>query len=413
MLSVDDARERILSTIERCEVTPVDLAESHGLVLAENVVAEHPVPPFRNSAMDGYAIRAADVSSANWDSPIALRVVGELPAGAVPDTGVGSGETIRIMTGAAMPDGADTVVRFEETSEFTGTLGFLDDDSDEWFVEIRKPQKQGANVREAGEDIALGKRVLPAGRVIHAAEMGILASLNFAQVPVYRRPIVGILATGNEVIDPGQPLRRGQIRNSNNYTLAGLVREAGAEPRVLGVARDEVDQLRSALSDASDVDLLLTSGGVSLGDYDVVKDVLQSEGRIELWQVRIKPGKPMAFGYIGNVPLVGLPGNPVAAYIAFLQFARPAIRKMLGQSSWELPTGQARLLVEHENRGNRRHFVRGVCLQENREFVVRPVETQGSGVLTSVTEANCLFIIPEGLDHAPEGLSVEVHWLRE
>jgi molybdopterin molybdotransferase len=407
MLSVDDARERILRAVAPLGVEPVPLLEAHGLYLAAPIVATSPVPPFRNSAMDGYAVRASDVSEATYDNPVSLRVVAELPAGEVPSCFVGPGEAVRIMTGAAMPEGADTVVRFEETDEFSVPSPVFAA-QDGWFVSIRKAPRLNDNVRTAGEDIAAGTEVLPAGRMINAAELGVLASVNRAEVPVRRRPRVGILATGDEVIEPGEKLEAGQIRNSNNYTIAGLVREAGGDAHVLGVARDNTEDLREKLAEASDLDMIVTSGGVSLGDYDVVKDVLQAEGDIELWQVRIKPGKPMAFGLIGGVPLLGLPGNPVAAYVAFLQFGRPAIKRMLGASDLELPMRRARLLVEHENRGHRRHYVRGICRTVDDELVVEPVETQGSGVLTSITNANCLFIILETRNHAPAGLEVDV-----
>jgi molybdopterin molybdotransferase len=408
MLSVDDARERILSTISPCEPQPVPLLEAHGLCLAESIVATEPVPPFINSAMDGFAVRAADVASATYDNPVPLRVISEIPAGSVPEVTVGPGEAVRIMTGAAMPDGADTVVRFEETDEFARGGAAAQRDSRDWQVQIRKAPRTGDNVREAGEDIPAGLEVLPAGRRVGAAEMGVLASLDFDQVIVHRRPRIGILATGDEVIEPGEEMRVGQIRNSNNYTLAGLVREAGGEACVLGIARDRTADLRTKLAEVSGFDMMLTSGGVSLGDYDVVKDVLQSEGSIELWQVRIKPGKPMAFGHIGGVPLIGLPGNPVAAYVAFLQFGRPAIRRMLGCTEPERPPRRARLMVEHENRGYRRHFVRGICREIDGRLTVEPVGIQGSGVLTSITTANCLFVIPESRNHAPAGLEVDV-----
>jgi molybdopterin molybdotransferase len=406
MLSVDEARDRILSTINPCTVQPVPLLDAHGLFLAEDVTAESPVPPFRNSAMDGYAVRVADIAGTSYETPVRLRVVAELPAGREPELSVGLGEAIRIMTGAAMPEGADTVVRFEDTDEYDGPGGRPE------LVAIRKAPKPGANVREAGEDIGEGESVLYAGQRIGAAEMGVLASVNLASVMAHRRPRVGILATGDEVVEPGGVLQPGQIRNSNNYMLAGLVNEAGAEPCVLGIAGDNVRDLRQKLRDTRDFDLLITSGGVSLGDYDVVKDVLQAEGHIDLWQVRIKPGKPMAYGDIGGVPLIGLPGNPVAAFVAFLQFGRPAILRLLGSDDYSMPTLRARLLVEHENRGYRRHYVRGTFRRAGEEFVVEPVAVQGSGVLTSITRANCLFVIPEDRNHAAPDTEVDIIPLR-
>jgi molybdopterin molybdotransferase len=407
MLSVDEARDRILASISVSKAEPVALEQCHGLILAQDVVANSPVPPFRNSAMDGFAVRATDVQSATSSKPVFLNVVGNLPAGREPDLHVGSGQAVRIMTGAAMPEGADTVVRFEETNDPPP----LDDGRshrDSSVVQILRSPKPGDNVREAGEDIAVGDKVLEAGTLINPAIQGALAAVNLPTVHVIPRPRVGILATGDEVVDPGESIQPGQIRNSNNFMLAGMVQEAGGEPHILGIARDTASDIRESLAEATKYDLIVTSGGVSLGDYDVVKDVLQAEGSIDLWQVRIKPGKPMAFGHVGDVPLIGLPGNPVASYVAFLQFAVPAIRKMRGLKDAPVPVRRGRLLREHENRGNRRHFVRGTCFEQAGELVVEPVEVQGSGVLTSVIKANCMFVIPEELNHAPADSYVDI-----
>ncbi len=406
MLSVDEARDRILASIEPRTAKPVAISECHGLVLAQEVRADEPVPPFRNSAMDGYAVRARDVSSACYGAAVRLTVVANLPAGREPDRCVGPGEAVRIMTGAAMPDGADTVVRFEETDDPGPGPETLS--GEPWTVAIHRAPKPGDNVRQAGEDIPAGAQIFAAGALIDAAAQGVLASVDQSQVLAIPRPVVGILATGDEVADPGAAIRPGQIRNSNNFTISGLVREAGGIPEILGIARDTASEIRAHLVDAAKYDLLITSGGVSIGDYDVVKDVLQSEGRIDLWQVRIKPGKPMAFGEIAGVPLIGLPGNPAAAYVAFLQFASPAIRKMRGLRKSQTSILRARLLQDHENRGRRRHFVRGILRESENGLVVEPVPVQGSGVLSALVYANCLFVIPEDLDHAAAGAQVDV-----
>jgi molybdopterin molybdotransferase len=308
------------------------------------------------------------------------------------------------MTGAPLPLGADAVVRFEETDE-------RDRPGPRERVLIERPAKGGENVREAGEDVRAGTVVLTAGTQLRPVDLGLLAALDRATVAVHSRPRVGVLSTGNEVVMPGEPARPGQIRDSNGTTLAAMVLEAGGLPVPLGVARDDVAAVRDKLAAARGVDLLLTSGGVSHGEFDVVKEVLAAEGQIDLWQVRIKPGKPMAFGAVGGVPLLGLPGNPVAAYVAFLQFARPAIRKLLGLPASRLPTLHACLTCEHENRGRRRHFVRGIVRPANGSFVVEPTRQQGSGVLSSVAQANCLIVIPEEWDHAPAGAEVEVELL--
>jgi molybdopterin molybdotransferase len=405
MLSVDDARDRILSAIRPCSIEPVAVHTCHGLVLAEDVLATDPVPPFRNSAMDGYAVRASDLAGADWSSPVELKVISNLPAGVAPDRDLGPRQAIRIMTGAVVPASADTVVRFEETSDpgepLPGSAGTT-------TVQIYKALGAGANVREAGEDICTGQIVAKTGDVITPALSGVLAAVNRPFVNVIRRPRVGILATGDEVADPGDEITPGQIRNSNNALIAGLVREAGAVPVMLGIARDTAHDIRAHLANLEDIDLIVTSGGVSVGDYDVVKNVLDADGHIDLWQVRIKPGKPMAFGNLGDTPLIGLPGNPVAAFVAFLQFGNPAIACLRGLDYHPVATRKARLLHEHENRGNRRHFVRGIYRWESDELVVEAVPVQGSGVLTSITRANCLFVIPESLNWAPANIEVDI-----
>lgn len=410
LLGVDEARERVLAAVEPLPPTRVRLLDALGLVLAEPVYATHDVPPFTNSAMDGYAVRAVDTAGATSSAPIVLTVVAEIPAGTRPGVTIGPGQAARIMTGAVLPLGADAVVRFEDTDEWD-TLLDGDQRGRPARIRIYRPARSGENVRAAGEDITAGQLVLPAGTVLQPAALGLLASLNQQWVAVHRRPRVGILATGNEVVDPGHPLLPGQIRNSNNTVLAALVRQFGGEPIVLGVARDEPDDIRMRLRSAHSLDLIVTSGGVSIGDYDVVKDVLRAEGAVELWQVRIKPGKPMAFGHVGGVPLLGLPGNPVAAFVAFVQFGRPALLKMLGHRDWRMPTVRARLLAPCENRGRRRHFVRVLVERRDGELVAQPVGEQGSGILTSVALANGLAVVPEEWREAPAGAVVDVQLL--
>jgi molybdopterin molybdotransferase len=396
MLGVDEARDIVLSAVKPLEPVAVPLLDALGLVLAEDVTAAADIPPFRNSAMDGYAVRWSDTTTA----PVELSIVADIAAGSTPGARVEPGQAARIMTGAAMPAGADAVVRFEESCE-TERDGRR-------VVHVLRAARASDNVRQAGEDLKAGSVVLRRGRVLQPVDIGILASLDRATVRAHRRPRIAILSTGNEVAALGAPLRPGQIRDSNSYTLAALVRSLGGEPLLLGVARDEIDEIRAKLRDGHDADLLLTSGGVSLGDFDVVKDVLQAEGEIALWQVRIKPGKPMAFGRIGATPLLGLPGNPVAAVVAFLQFGRPALLKMLGRTDWTVPTVRARLTRAHENRGRRRHFVRGVLRREGTDYVVEPAGAQGSGILSSVAAANCFIVLPESWDHAPAGAMVDV-----
>ena len=407
MLSVDDALQRILDAFSPLPVEHRPLDEALGYVLAADVVAGSAVPAFPNSAMDGFAVRAADTSGATPGCPVPLQVIAEAAAGYPCAATVRPGTAVRIMTGAPIPSGADAVVRFEETDEVFGTtrlgVGAV--------VTIHRAVSEGDNVRPVGEDVQAGATVLHAGARIRPAEIGVLAALNCTQVPVHRRPRVGILATGDEIVDPGEPLAAGQIRNSNAPMLAAMVARVGGDPVSLGIARDCTSELRHALAKAAGLDLLLTTGGVSVGDYDLVKQVLQREGQIDVWSVRIKPGKPLAFGWLDQTPLLGLPGNPVAAAVAFEQFARPAIRTMLGDRNLSLPTIMARLTGRVENRGGRRHFVRVAVSSTPGGYEARVAGCQGSGVLSTLARANGLLVISETAAAVNDGDLVPVQML--
>jgi len=360
--------------------------------------------------MDGYAVRSADTEGASIDAPVRLKVIANLAAGAVSEHLVEQGTAIRIMTGAPLPAGADAVVRFEETDETA--FGAAIAKRRPTHVCIHRPAKFMDNVRPAGEDVAEGTTVVAKGTRLRPAEIGILASLNQDLVTVHRRPRVGILSTGDEVIDLGPPLQPGQIRNSNSYTLAAMVRRYGGQPVLLGVAKDTVDDLSKGLSTELKCDLIVTSGGGSLGDYDMVKDVLGAKGEIAIWQVRMKPGKPLAFGRLGGTPLLGLPGNPVAAAVSFEQFGRPAILKMLGRSDLDIPCVEATLAERIDNRGHRRHYVRarvGGDLKSG--YTVRTAGEQGAGVLSSLVRANGLLIIPEEVEVAEPGMQLQVQMI--
>jgi molybdopterin molybdotransferase len=396
-IGVDAARERILAAFAPLDRIDLPLADALGMALRDDVIATHSVPAFANSAMDGFAVRAEDITAA----PSPLRVVGEVAAGSVLGAVVGPGEAVRIMTGAAMPGGADTVVRFEDTDEAASSDPMRGRPGHDILIQTAAPL--GSNVRPPGEDFSAGERVLLAGARLRPAELGVMASLGLTHAAVHRRPRVAVLATGDEVVDPGEPLGPGQIRNSNTTVIAASVRRAGGEPVILGIARDRQDALRARLADAAGCDLILTTGGVSVGDYDMVKRVLQADGQIDLWQVKIKPGKPLAFGRLGGIPLLGLPGNPVAAAVAFEQFARPAIGRMLGLRDLSIPTVMARLDGEVDNRGGRRHFVRAAVRWEEGGYVASPAGGQGSGVLSTLARANGLVVISEGTRRAEPG----------
>lgn len=404
MLSVDEARERILKHCSPLPPERVPLLQAFGLVLAEAVQAEEPVPPFTNSAMDGYAVRALDTLGASSEHPVWLRVVGQVAAGQPRSISVTSGTAVRIMTGAVLPPGADAVVRFEDTDEVDSPSP----NKHRTHVAVRRAASQGENVRPAGEDIPVGRVIFEPGTVLGPAHIGILAALGRSWVLAHRRPRVAILATGDEVVPPDQPLLPGQIRNSNSYTLACLVQQYGGEPRLLGIAADQEHELHQRLRAAHGADLLLTSGGVSQGDYDRVKDFLRSAGHFEIWQVRIKPGKPMAFGTINGIPVIALPGNPVASVVAFLQFARPAILRLQGRQDLQPVRVRATLTKRVDNRGSRRHFVRATLEVRGGQLLVTPVPYQGAAVLSGLIYGNSLAVIPEEWSEAQPGSQVEV-----
>ena len=412
MISVEDALSQILEHVRPLEPEPVPILEAPGRVLVEEIVSDIQIPPFDNSAMDGYAVRSADVAAATPQVPVRLDVVGSVAAGYVAGARVGPGTAVRIMTGAPLPQGADAVVPYEDTDDFDRPKeDRLQRPASQ--IEVRQPVRPRDHVRPAGEDIRHGERVLAPGRVLRPQEIGVLASLGHAAVLVHRRPRVAILATGDELLEIHEPLAPGKIRNSNEYTNAALVRRTGGVPLRLGIARDAredlVNKIRAGLDQGAD--LFLTSGGVSVGDYDVVKDVLGSEGRMQFWQVNMKPGKPLAFGLLpGSVPLIGLPGNPVSAMVSFEQFARPAILKMLGHTDLAKPTVQAVVDEDVKNSG-RRGFIRVIVTRGEEGYHARTTGEQGSGVLTSMSKANGLAIVPEGTYHVPAGTELTVQML--
>jgi molybdopterin molybdotransferase len=411
-LSVDEALERVLAHFSPLPAETVEVLDALGRVLAEDVVAPLDVPPFTNSAMDGYAVRAADTASAGRDQPVVLRVIADVAAGHAPGRDVEPGTAARIMTGAPMPSGADSVVRFEETSEGRRPASQGRGET----VEIFRAVQPGDNVRQAGEDVRAGQVVLPAGTPVRPQEVGVLASLGYSRVRVHRRPRVAVLATGDELVGIDEPITPGKIRNSNEYSTAALVLRDGGLPVRLGIARDNVADLSARLREGlkQQVDLFLTSAGVSVGDYDMVKDVLAASGEMHFWQVRIKPGKPLAFGQIGSVPLLGLPGNPVAAMVAYEAFARPAIRRMLGYRELSRTTVRAVLEEDIENSG-RRHYMRALLRRRDGGYSVTTrgsgVAVQGSGILTSMVWANCFLVVPEEVTFIPAGAEVDVQLL--
>ena len=386
MISVEEALERILAEITPLSNVRVPLPESLGHVLTEDVISQEDIPPFANSAMDGFALLSRDSKPRDGQTPH-LRVTGGIAAGYVADHSVEPGTAMRIMTGAPVPPGADTVIQVELTR--------ANGPESEW-VEILQEVAPGNNIRPAGEDMHRGQTILLRGTEIGPWEIGILATLGWSNVPVIRQPRVAILGTGDEVIDVHEPLQPGKIRNSNSYLLEAAVRQVGAEPKRLGVARDTVESLREKFSEAIQCDLIITSGGVSVGEFDLVKDIMTEQGEIHFWRINMRPGKPVAFGHIGTVPLLGLPGNPVSAAVTFELFGRPIIRKMLGHTHLLHP--EADVIVEDgvSERVMRRHYVRAHVEWRDGRLIAHTTGNQGSNIMTSLLNANALVIVPEG-----------------
>jgi molybdopterin molybdotransferase len=386
MMSVEEALGRILAEIQALPTTQVPLSEALGLVLAQDIVAQEDIPPFSNSAMDGFALLSQD-SQPRAGQPPRLRVTGGVAAGYVADQAVTEGTAMRIMTGAPVPPGADTVIQVELTRS--------EGPQSEW-VEIMQAVPPGNNIRPAGEDMRQGQTILLQGNEIGSWEIGVLATLGWANVLVTRRPHVAILGTGDEVIDVDEPLRPGKIRNSNSYLLEAAVRLAGASPHRLGVARDTVESLREKFTEAIQYDLIITSGGVSVGDFDLVKNIMAEQGQVDFWRINMRPGKPVAFGSIGKVPLLGLPGNPVSAAVTFELFGRPIIRKMLGHTRLLRPQVDVVITDGVDERVMRRHYVRAWVEWRDGRFVARTTGNQGSHITTSLLHTNALVIVPEG-----------------
>ncbi len=411
MLTVEQALEQILSYVDVLEPEEKPILEALGQVLAEDIYSPRDIPPLDNSAMDGYAVQADSTKGAHKGWVKFLRVVGEVAAGSTSGQEVAPGTAIRIMTGAPIPRGADAVVQFEDTDETERRM------SGRPLIEIgiRREASKGQNVRKAGEDIAAGDLVLSKGTALRPQEIGVLASLGRTAVSVIRRPLVAILATGDELVEAGQPLPLGKIYNSNSYSLAAQVRRYGGIPKLLGIARDNTQDLAQKVEQGLDCDLFITSAGVSVGEYDMVKDALAEHGDILFWTVRMKPGKPLAFGVLTEggrrVPHLGLPGNPVSVMVSFEQFARPAILKMLGKRNLAKPTVLAISESRIQNDDGRRVFARAMVEKRQGRYYARLTGHQGSGILSSMVKGDGLIIVPENMKSVEEGDEVLVQML--
>lgn len=397
-LSARDAALRVLDDVRPQPPLRVPLDDALGSVLAQDIASPLDIPAWTNSAMDGYATRADDVRGASEAAPVRLRVIEEIPAGHFPRLTVGPGECARIFTGAPLPAGTDGVVRQEDT------------DLGKDVVTITRDRDAGANLRNVGEDVRRGDIVLRQGAPLGAAELGVLASLAVAHPLVHRRPRVAIMGSGDEIVDVDQPeeiLSGRKIASSNTHTLIALVRLAGGEPVNLGVARDNRESFREHLEAAREADLLVTTAGISVGEHDFVRPVLEEMGATQkFWKLRMRPGAPVGFGLLGDIPWIGLPGNPVSTMVTFELFVRPAIRRMCGHSLPFRRSVQATLVEPITLRPRLQHFLRAVVSDGPSGPEARLTGPQGSGILTSMVKANALLVIPEGQFETPAGAQV-------
>ncbi len=399
MISVEDALQNILDSVAPLGMEKVNILSSLGRVIGETIIAGRAIPPKDNSAMDGYAVRSEDTFGASEKSPVLLTVIEELPAGSVSTKTIGKGQAARIMTGAFVPEGADAVVPVENTRKEDGRVAV--------FIGAQA----GRDIRRASEDVRLGEEVISKGDILCPAHIGMLASLGRSFVFVHQKPLIAIVSSGDELadIDEAPSLK---IVSSNSYSLAALVLECGAIPMQMGIARDRREDLIEKFRAAMRADLILSSGGVSVGDFDLVKDVMKQQGnKMQFWQVAMKPGQPLAFGALENVPIIGLPGNPVSSMVSFEQFARPAILKMMGHKNLFRKTIRARLVEDIEKKPGKRHFIRGIIELTADGYSARTTGEQGSGILKSMVKANGLVILPPGLTTAKAGDYVTVQLL--
>ena len=408
MIDVEEALSKILSVFKPLPALETSILEANGMVLAENIMSEINIPPLDNSAMDGYAIKYENVENASAKNPKILRVIATTAAGDLPYSTLSNNESVRIMTGAPIPGGANAVVPFEETSD-----NFNDASStNKSEVRIHNSSFVGQNIRQAGQDVKNGETVLKSGTVLHPSHIALIASVGKSTVKVYRKPQVAIVATGNEITKPGNKLENGRIYDSNSYGIGSAVIEAGGNPLITGIARDDFESIEKQLNQCKGADLVITSAGVSKGDFDIVKNVLSKNGKMEFHSVRMKPGKPLAFGVLRQgdnlIPLVGLPGNPVSALVAFEQFCRPAIRLMLGHEFVPRVTIKAILDDEIDNPDGRRVYARVLVYKKHDVYHASLSGIQSSNILSTMGKANGLAICPENKARIKSGQEVTV-----
>ena len=407
LLSVDQARERILSQLHPVTTEMMTLANCSSRVLAQDIIASNDLPLFDNSSMDGFAIRAKDVVNATNASPQSLRVVADIPAGTAPSVSLAPGQAARIMTGAQLPQGADAVVPVEDTDFDNRDAGSHPPEQ----VQIRVPVTHGVNVRPRGMDIRSGEVVIEKGHRLKPQDLGLLAMLGIGDVPVYRPPKIALFSSGDELVSVDAALEPGKIRDSNSYVIAALIESTHAEVIRLGVANDNRASVEALFERAvaKDVDMIISSAGVSVGAYDFIKEVVESNGRMDFWRVNMRPGKPLAFGEYRGIPFIGLPGNPVSAFVGFEVFVRPALERLGGFVGGARSTVRVRSEEQIDSDG-RESYLRAIVQDKNGVLVARLTGHPGSGNLHSLVQANALLIIPAGVKCVPAGQEVNA-WL--
>jgi len=403
LLSVTEAKERILSKFSQMDSEIIDLESTLGRILAEDILATDDLPHFDNSSMDGFAIRSEDTAKAANDSPLPLRVVADIPAGTTPKVSISPGEAARIMTGAQMPKGANAVIPVEDTDFNDRSPGTPAPQT----VNILKGIRPGENVRPRGMDVSAGEIVLHSKHELTPQNVGLLAMLGLAKVSVYKKPRVAIFSSGDELLEAGQSIKPGKIHDSNSYMLASLVQTTNAEVIRLGIAKDTRESVRNILESAAQqkVDLILSSAGVSVGAFDFVKEAIESNGSLNFWRVNMRPGKPVAFGEYKGTPFIGLPGNPVSAFVGFEVFVRGAISRMAGLMYGTRPVIRARCEEEILSDG-RESYLRGIVSEKDGAYTAVLSGHQGSGNLLSLVNANALLIIPAGVKCVPAGQDI-------
>lgn len=410
LLSVEEAKHLLLESFLPGKIEKLPLTQCNGRILAEDIFSPIDLPLFDNSSMDGYAIKAGDVATGTADNPITLKVVADIPAGQVSPVKLKSGEAIRIMTGAPLPKGADAVVPIEDTDhsqqEGQTSRGVPDE------VRVFKPIKRGDYIRPKAQDVKNGEKVLPGRMRLRPQDIGFLAMLGIHRAPVFRRPRVALLSTGDELLPVEAPLGPGKIHESNAYALSALIQRDGGESIDFGIAPDREESVREILERAvsSHSDLLLSSAGVSVGAFDFVRKVIEKDGGLEFWRVNMRPGKPLVFGKYRDVSFIGLPGNPVSAFIGYEVFVRPVIMKMTGLSDYRRPTIRVKLLEGVESDG-RESYLRAVVSLKEGIWLAQLTGHQGSGNLRSLVQANALLIIPSGVKSQPAGSEVDAWFL--